>query len=710
MILDGSSLEAKSFSYLYFVKKIALVIFVLIGFTSSACGVKPGFKALAIYDYFKAKHKFEKAPKSDLAAASFGLAQIYYRSDNPFHDYYQAYHQMRICDSAFQMAKERKKEKWAEFGVNAIEMIAMQQKISQGLYVYTKNQNTILGYQNFIDSNSWSIEIHDAIKRRDEMEFSKAKISEKSTELNDFIKRRPNSHLYNNALELFYNLEYKELTTSGTTKEYVNFIQNHSISPYYNLAQDELYKNETAGHTLSEYADFIKDYPLNRNVDKAWRLLYDKYTSNYTTENIEAFQKAYPEYPFQSEIQEELTLMKERFLPFKRNGLWGFSDEQEQVKIEPIFVGVSSFQEGLAIVEQEGLYGFINKMGVFVIPAIYDEAENFTDGLATVVKSGQLGVIDRSGRAVLEFGLEDVGKPINGVFYANKKDGYSFYNLRGLEYYGGVYEEINDFDGETAIVAKDDFYGVIKMRPSFSYVIEPKYSDITRFGMNYRCVSDSSMVILSNIGDTILKGSYNYISEFSENLAYVEIDGLYGFVDTNYKMVLPLKFPVYTNSRNLALFKNGSSRNMVLNKMGLIDRNGKKLAPPIFNYIGFFDSLIPITKDGKWGFCNKKIDKVIEYQFDHALPFEKNHSIVELNGKSGLINVLGVFVIQPEYDKMYRKDGMILARKDNGLWYLFDENGNLLTEIGCRAVRKIDKDMYLLERDENSSLFKLNNN
>jgi hypothetical protein len=59
---------------------------------------------------------------------------------------------------------------------------------------------------------------------------------------------------------------------------------------------------------------------------------------------------------------------------------------------------------------------------------------------------------------------------------------------------------------------------------------------------------------------------------------------------------------------------------------------------------------------------------------------------------------------------MYRKDGLILARKDNALWYLFDENGNLLTEIGCQTVRKIDKDMYLLERDENSSLFKLNNN
>jgi hypothetical protein len=689
------------------VKKIALVIFVLIGFTSLACGVKPGFKALAIYDYFKAKHKFEKAPKSDLAAASFGLAQIYYRSDNPFHDFYKAYHQMRISDSAFLVAKIRKKEKWNEYGVNAMEIIALQQKISQGLYSFTKNQNSILAYQNFIDSNAWSIEIHDAIKRRDVLEFSNAKVSGKSIDLNVFIKLRPSSHLYNEALELFYKLEYKELTISGTTKEYASFVQNHSVSPYYNLAQDELYKNETSMHTLISYADFIKNYPLNRNVDSAWRLLYDKYTSNYTAENIEAFQKAYPEYPFQSEIEEELKLMKERFLPFKRNGLWGFSDDQEAMKIEPQFAGVSSFAEGLAMVEKDGLYGFINKMGVFVIPAIYDEAESFSDGLAIVVKSGQLGVIDRSGQAILDFGLEDVSKPIDGLFYADKKDGYRFYNSRGIEYYGGVYEEINDFDGETAIVAKDDFYGVIKMRPSFSYVIEPKYSDIKRFGSNYRCASDSGVVVLNVSGDTISKNFYDYIADFSENLAYVEKDGFYGFIDTNYNLALPIKFPVYTNSRNLTMFKNGSSRNVVLNKMGLIDKAGKKLAPAIFNYIGYFDSLIPITKDGLWGFCNKKIDKVIEYQFDHALPFEKNHSIVELNGKSGLINVLGAFVIQPEYDKMYRKDGMILARKGNTLWYLFDEKGKLLTEIGCQTVRKVDKDMYLLERAEESTLFKL---
>ena len=77
-----------------------------------ASPIKRGNEALMIHDYFKAKKLFKKGLKYNVSPASFGLATIYSRNNNPFFSLDSAYRYIKLADSSWMESKERKKEKW----------------------------------------------------------------------------------------------------------------------------------------------------------------------------------------------------------------------------------------------------------------------------------------------------------------------------------------------------------------------------------------------------------------------------------------------------------------------------------------------------------------------------------------------------------------------------------------------------------------------
>lgn len=676
-----------------------LLIFVL-----ASCNTKSGYKALHIYDYFKAKKHFEKASKKETAPAQYGLAKIYFQTDNPFHDIYKSYNALRLADSAYLSVKKKQSQKWAIFGCDYYEILALKQRVSSELYQICKTKNTIQDYQNFIDSNHLALQIKDAIRNRDSLEFEEAIASEKSSDVADFMKLRPNSHLKDLAQTKFYDFQFLEVTKDQSLLSYVSFIDWHPESPYLRTAQDKVFELETAQHRLEDYERFIQTYPLSPHVDSAWHLLYDKYTLDYSKESIEAFLNAYPEYPFKEQAQVELDLLSEMFVPNKINGKWGFTGLDNTIKIKAAYDYVSVFDEGLALVEINGKYGFINKLGAFVIPAIYDEADVFSEGLAVVSKDEKLGVIDRSGQLILPFEFEDIGRQKSGYFYASKEEQYAYYNRLGEKMPWGLFDEAEEFSEGSAIVSNEDGYHVIdlKGKPLFRQA----YEDVKRFNGNWKVLVDAGWKIVNSQNDSLSK-TYDFIGEFEEYLAYVETAGKYGYIDTNYNEVIAMSFDVYPNSRILARFQNSSARYMAKGKMGLIDNFGKRLVPAIFSYCGYWDHLIPISKGELYGYCNKDVQKVIEYQYDYADPFVDSIAIVESNENFGLIDVNGAFVVEPTYVKMIRKEHIIMAKRSYNNWDVFSFDGKKINESPVIQVEYVNKNVILLIYETSSELIEL---
>ena len=62
---------------------------------------------------------------------------------------------------------------------------------------------------------------------------------------------------------------------------------------------------------------------------------------------------------------------------------WGFVDKGGNIVIEPQFVSVGDFKEGLASVQVGDKWGFIDYTGKIVIKTQFDDATKFSDGLAS---------------------------------------------------------------------------------------------------------------------------------------------------------------------------------------------------------------------------------------------------------------------------------------------------------------------------------------
>ena len=69
--------------------------------------------------------------------------------------------------------------------------------------------------------------------------------------------------------------------------------------------------------------------------------------------------------------------------------------------IEPKYDDITSFHEGLAVVELDGKSGYINEQGEIVIPIVYGQASVFRDGVALVSLDGKSFYhIDKQGNRV----------------------------------------------------------------------------------------------------------------------------------------------------------------------------------------------------------------------------------------------------------------------------------------------------------------------
>jgi len=85
------------------------------------------------------------------------------------------------------------------------------------------------------------------------------------------------------------------------------------------------------------------------------------------------------------------------FVPFYKNGKWGFMDMNRGIVLCPLYDEVGAFSEGLAPVRIFDKWGYINENGEFVIEPRFDEAQEFLYGCAQVIVGGRLGMINRKG-------------------------------------------------------------------------------------------------------------------------------------------------------------------------------------------------------------------------------------------------------------------------------------------------------------------------
>lgn len=125
---------------------------------------------------------------------------------------------------------------------------------------------------------------------------------------------------------------------------------------------------------------------------------------------------------------------KEGLARAKKDGKYGYIDDNGKVIIPFEYEYAEDFNEGLAIVwkgykllaDDYFKCGYIDKTGKEVIPIKYDDTYSFRESLAAVKKNGKYGFIDKNEKIIIPFQYDNASE-FNEGLAAVKKNGKLIY-------------------------------------------------------------------------------------------------------------------------------------------------------------------------------------------------------------------------------------------------------------------------------------------
>lgn len=329
-------------------------------------------------------------------------------------------------------------------------------------------------------------------------------------------------------------------------------------------------------------------------------------------------------------------------------------------------------------IKVDGKCGYIDTLGNVVIEPTYEYGAQFSEGLASVRKDGCYGVIDEDENIVIGFKYLSVNRFKNGYATFQNEEGTGVMNKKEEVIVPPIYDFIYHQSENTVAVQQDDlwaFYDLDKRK----FITEFKYYDV---------------------------------GQFINGRAMVKVGQKYGFIDRNGVLVIEAKYRQVSYRR----FHEGlaSVRDMETGKFGYIDTSGNVVIDFKYSNAAWFRdgfAEVNVEYNSKSLLINKEGENVFGQEFDDAWGFNGGLCSVEIDGKDGIIDTLGKWVLEPTHRSIaiYYYDGWIgySVLTDTGTkWGILNRKGEIVVDAQYYSVVKNDGDCILPEiyvGDENTT-------
>ena len=227
-------------------------------------------------------------------------------------------------------------------------------------------------------------------------------------------------------------------------------------------------------------------------------------------------------------------------------------------------------------------------------------------------------------------------------------------------------------------------------------------------------------------GDVVIPFKYDWVSDFREGLAVVELNGKLGYINKSGKEIVPPKYdeakffheglaPVKLNGKwgyinksgkevvppkydNVWDFKEGLADVELNGKQGFVDKSGKEVVPLKYDNVWFFEEgLAGVELKGKWGFIDKSGKEVVPIKYDYVDNFSEGLAGVELNGKWGHINKSGKEVVPIKYDYVDNFSEGLAITKLKGKKGFVDKSGKEIVPLKYEDVRDFREGLVMVE-------------
>jgi hypothetical protein len=331
--------------------------------------------------------------------------------------------------------------------------------------------------------------------------------------------------------------------------------------------------------------------------------------------------------------------------PVKVKSKWGFIDRSGKLVIQPFInwgdkghLG-TEFSEGYAVIwfgnpenPDEIRDGYIDRIGNFVIEPAYSMGYNFKNGFARVITKGGWNFIDKNENVLLEESVCGAGDFSEGLAPVLFRDQDVFED--------GKWKTIK---GKTGYI---DTNGEL--------VIDAVFDGGCEFSEGLACVTiDEKSGFIDKAGNIVIEPIYEYASSFSEGTAYIKMDGKYGYIDSTGNMVIE---PQYDSAHD---FNEGLAcvRNMHDTGTRFLNAKGEVVIDAAVEARPFSEGLACFRHKGKYGFMDKYGKVIVKPIYDYAGSFKNGLALVGtgdfsketklFTGKIGYVDRTGRVVWEP---------------------------------------------------------------
>lgn len=234
----------------------------------------------------------------------------------------------------------------------------------------------------------------------------------------------------------------------------------------------------TGNHNIESklYYDLHGNHIIEKDIDNNVRLVNNE--GNALTENMKGQYAGHSEEgilirneglikffnssgkkQFQINGYDSVFISSDEFIPIKKNGSYGFIDQQGLLRIANRYDSVAPFSEDMAAVKIRSGWGFINTRESLLIQPYFSQVSDFKNGFSVVRFKGKYGVIDKTGAYKIEAAYDKIFLE-KGMYLLKKGNQWGVANSSAKVILYPNYDNIS-LSGNYLIVKKYNKYKVL---------------------------------------------------------------------------------------------------------------------------------------------------------------------------------------------------------------------------------------------------------
>ncbi len=164
------------------------------------------------------------------------------------------------------------------------------------------------------------------------------------------------------------------------------------------------------------------------------------------------------------EATEEIFPSTEGLRGIKKNGKYGFIDDQGRLRIANRYENIKPFTEGLAAIKIRNKWGFINRDEKIVIQPVYEEVTPFEKSYSLVKQNGLYGLLTHDGKLVLSTRYHTVKILDNGRMLLTINGLQGLADQQGNILLYPKYSSSIDLNNGYVIIQQDGKFGLVTLQ------------------------------------------------------------------------------------------------------------------------------------------------------------------------------------------------------------------------------------------------------